>query len=89
MSTSYERLHTLFILYTLKTFFLCFVPQENQKYTNASASCRAEQSQRDLLKPPEKLPCAQCRRFIKATPKVIQKQVCVFYYVLCHLTLEG
>uniref|UniRef100_A0A4W6DAT5 TRASH domain-containing protein n=1 Tax=Lates calcarifer TaxID=8187 RepID=A0A4W6DAT5_LATCA len=33
-----------------------------------------DQTQSDFLKPPEKLPCAQCRRIIKTTPKVIQKK---------------
>ncbi|XP_054461684.1 uncharacterized protein LOC129097029 isoform X2 [Anoplopoma fimbria] len=50
--------------------------KENQKNMNAStnAAGAADQSQTDFLKTPEKLPCAQCRRIIKTTPKVIQKK---------------
>ncbi|XP_039978355.1 LOW QUALITY PROTEIN: uncharacterized protein LOC120786776 [Xiphias gladius] len=50
--------------------------KETQKDTTASTNLTGapDQTQCDFLKPPEKLPCAQCRRIIKTTPKVIQKK---------------
>ncbi|XP_074468762.1 uncharacterized protein LOC141753956 isoform X2 [Sebastes fasciatus] len=48
--------------------------KESQKDMNPATTGASDQTQCDFLKPPEKLPCAQCRRIIKATPKVIQKK---------------
>ncbi|XP_042370235.1 zinc finger MYM-type protein 4-like, partial [Plectropomus leopardus] len=48
--------------------------KESQKDTNGNSSGAAEETRFDYLKPPEKLPCAQCRRIIKAPPKVIQEK---------------
>ncbi|XP_044027833.1 uncharacterized protein LOC122864451 isoform X2 [Siniperca chuatsi] len=50
--------------------------KETQKDMNAATNPTGalDQTQWDFLKPPEKLPCAQCRRIIKAAPKVIQKK---------------
>ncbi|XP_049890842.1 uncharacterized protein LOC126384039 isoform X1 [Epinephelus moara] len=48
--------------------------KESQKDLTANSTGAADQTQIDYHKPPEKLPCAQCRRIIKATPKVIQKK---------------
>ncbi|XP_034401108.1 uncharacterized protein LOC117738995 isoform X2 [Cyclopterus lumpus] len=50
--------------------------KEHQKDMSASTNAEgaADRTQCDFLKPPEKLPCAQCQRIIKATPKVIQKK---------------
>uniref|UniRef100_A0A8C2Z5T8 TRASH domain-containing protein n=1 Tax=Cyclopterus lumpus TaxID=8103 RepID=A0A8C2Z5T8_CYCLU len=47
-------------------------PKDMSASTNAEGA--ADRTQCDFLKPPEKLPCAQCQRIIKATPKVIQKK---------------
>ncbi|GLD59403.1 uncharacterized protein AKAME5_001140500 [Lates japonicus] len=50
--------------------------KESQKDLTAATNPTGapDQTQSDFLKPPEKLPCAQCRRIIKTTPKVIQKK---------------
>ncbi|XP_028452609.1 zinc finger MYM-type protein 4-like [Perca flavescens] len=48
--------------------------KESQKDMAANSTGAADPTQCDFLKPPEKLPCAQCRRIIKASPKVIQKK---------------
>ncbi|XP_056256201.1 uncharacterized protein LOC130184300 isoform X2 [Seriola aureovittata] len=50
--------------------------KETQKDTTAATNPTgaSDQTQCDYLKPPDKLPCAQCRRIIKTTPKVVQKK---------------
>ncbi|XP_059205277.1 uncharacterized protein LOC131984472 [Centropristis striata] len=50
--------------------------KDAQKDTSAATNSTgaADQTQNDFHKPPEKLPCAQCQRAIKAAPKVIQRK---------------
>ncbi|XP_039675537.1 uncharacterized protein LOC120570916 isoform X3 [Perca fluviatilis] len=58
--------------------------KESQKDMAANSTGAADPSQCDFLKPPEKLPCAQCRRIIKASPKVIQQKGKIYF--VCGLT---
>ncbi|XP_034560363.1 uncharacterized protein LOC117827743 isoform X3 [Notolabrus celidotus] len=44
------------------------------KTVNINVAEASEQTQRDILKPPEKLVCAYCVRMIRTTPKVIQEK---------------
>nr|XP_020474167.1 uncharacterized protein LOC109970738 [Monopterus albus] len=50
--------------------------KDSQKDMTAATNLTgaSDHPQCDFTKQPEKLPCAQCRRIIKATPKVIQKE---------------
>ncbi|XP_067468322.1 uncharacterized protein [Thunnus thynnus] len=50
--------------------------KETQKDVNVvtNPAGAPDQTQGDSIKPPEKLPCAQCRRIIKTAPKVVQKK---------------
>ncbi|XP_032391770.1 uncharacterized protein LOC116701860 isoform X1 [Etheostoma spectabile] len=48
--------------------------KESQKDMAVNSTGAADQTQCDFLKPPEKLPCAQCGCILKASPKVIQKK---------------
>ncbi|XP_029298586.1 LOW QUALITY PROTEIN: uncharacterized protein LOC115015426 [Cottoperca gobio] len=54
------------------TCAMCF--KMSQKDMNAATTSTGAADPCDFLKPPEKLPCAHCRRIIKTTPKVIQKK---------------
>uniref|UniRef100_A0A8C4GWA1 TRASH domain-containing protein n=1 Tax=Dicentrarchus labrax TaxID=13489 RepID=A0A8C4GWA1_DICLA len=63
---------TCAMAFKFKTFF-SFVLQETQNAAT-SPTAASDQTQCDFLKPPEKLPCAQCRRILKTTPKVVQKK---------------
>ncbi|XP_070702934.1 zinc finger MYM-type protein 4-like [Pempheris klunzingeri] len=58
------------------TLSCAMVFKETLKDMNAAANSTGspDQTQCDFLKPPEKLPCAQCRRILKTTPKVVQKK---------------
>ncbi|XP_031151492.1 uncharacterized protein LOC116047099 isoform X3 [Sander lucioperca] len=58
--------------------------KESQKDMAANSTGAADPTQCDFLKPQEKLPCAQCRCIIKASPKVIQKKGKMYF--VCGLT---
>ncbi|XP_034748086.1 uncharacterized protein LOC117956880 isoform X2 [Etheostoma cragini] len=53
--------------------------KESQKDMAVNSTGAADQTQCDFLKPPEKLPCAQCGRILKASPKVIQKKGKIYF----------
>ncbi|XP_041811390.1 uncharacterized protein LOC121619625 isoform X2 [Chelmon rostratus] len=53
------------------TCAMAFKDTQNAATNQTAAS---EKSQCDFLKPPEKLPCAQCRRILKTAPQVVQKK---------------
>ncbi|KAG8004892.1 Zinc finger MYM-type protein 4 [Nibea albiflora] len=55
------------------TLSCAMVFKETQTATVNSTGA-SDQTQSDFLKPPEKLPCAQCRRILKTAPKVVQKK---------------
>ncbi|XP_040909011.1 uncharacterized protein LOC121191726 isoform X2 [Toxotes jaculatrix] len=56
------------------TCAMAFKETQNDMAAASNLTGASDQTQCDFLKPPEKLPCAQCRRIIKTTPKVIQKK---------------
>nr|XP_046274081.1 uncharacterized protein LOC124074833 isoform X2 [Scatophagus argus] len=45
-----------------------------ETHSGATETAASDQTRSDFLKSPEKLPCAQCRRILKSTPKVVQKK---------------
>ncbi|XP_051245715.1 zinc finger MYM-type protein 4-like isoform X1 [Dicentrarchus labrax] len=52
----------------------CAMAFKETQNAATSPTAASDQTQCDFLKPPEKLPCAQCRRILKTTPKVVQKK---------------
>ncbi|XP_068431806.1 uncharacterized protein [Clinocottus analis] len=48
--------------------------KEAQKDVKVSTNPTGAAGQSDFLKPPEKLPCAQCQQLIKVVPKVVQRK---------------
>ncbi|XP_038581361.1 zinc finger MYM-type protein 4-like [Micropterus salmoides] len=56
------------------TCAMAFKESQKDMKSATSPTGAPDQTQCDFLKPPGKLPCAQCRRIIKAAPQVVQKK---------------
>ncbi|TKS88872.1 Zinc finger MYM-type protein 4 [Collichthys lucidus] len=52
----------------------CAMVFKETQTATVNSTGASDQTQSAFLKPPEKLPCAQCRRILKAAPKVVQKK---------------